>query len=332
VSPKIIGIGLFTAGAAVAAVGGLLLSAPVQSPVPLDLSAPPAIGAVERSTTEASVVAEPAAPVQTAADTAPPNPGAEVPVSRPAATMPPPASTAQASPAEISNVVMQSTPPVATPPPPTDPEPIAPPPSVPPGVAAVEREPQRYVPEQASALVVPPSSAPELIEVTVEEHSVIGIRLDHVVSSLTARVEDRVTATVSRDVEAQDRIAITQGTRLEGTIVAVEAGGKFRERPRLGLRFDTLILGDGTRLAIDTDTIYREGDSPAVDATARVGTGAVAGAILGAVLGGKKGAVIGGAAGAAGGAATVTRGEVELRAGAPLTVRLTDDLVVLVRR
>jgi hypothetical protein len=174
----------------------------------------------------------------------------------------------------------------------------------------------------------------EFEELTVERHSVIGIELDFEISSRTAKVEDRVTATVSRNVEASDRPAIAKGARLEGTIVSVEGGGRFKTRPRLGLRFDTLILRDGTRLKIKTDTIYREGDSPAPDATAKVGAGAVAGAILGAVLGGKKGAVIGGAAGAAGGAATVARGDAEdvtLRAGTPLTVRLTDDLTIIVR-
>lgn len=197
-------------------------------------------------------------------------------------------------------------------------------------------EPQRYVPEFPT---VPPQAAhdplPEFDEVLVERNSVIGIRLDYAISTRTARVEDRVSATVSRDVTVQGRVAIPSGSTLEGTVAVVDRGGKFRDRPRLGLRFDTLVLTDGTRLAVRTDTIYREGDSPTADATARVGGGAVAGAIIGAVLGGKKGAAIGSAAGAAGGAATVMAGdgdEVALRAGAPLTVRLTGELTVLVKR
>jgi hypothetical protein len=177
--------------------------------------------------------------------------------------------------------------------------------------------------------------SPEFDELTIERHSVIGIRLDYEVSTRTARVEDRVSATVSRNVTVDGRVAIPDGAKLEGTIASVDRGGKFRERPRLGLRFDTMILTDGTRLSIKTDTIYREGDSPSADATAKVGAGTVAGAILGAVLGGKKGAAIGGAAGAAGGVATVMSGdgnETAIRAGAPLTVRLADDLTVLVQR
>jgi hypothetical protein len=164
---------------------------------------------------------------------------------------------------------------------------------------------------------------------------VIGIRLDAPVSTRTARVEDRISATVSRDVTVAGRTAIPAGVRLEGTVVSVERGGKFKTRPRLGLQFDRLILADGTRVSLKTDTIYREGDSPTADATARVGTGAVAGAILGAMIGGKKGAAIGTAAGAAGGVATVMRGdqgEASLAAGAPLTVRLTEDVAILINR
>jgi len=213
-----------------------------------------------------------------------------------------------------------------------------------PSAALPAPTPERYVPELEPTRTpdAPPVPAvpivvesPELLELTVARHSVIGIRLDSAVSTRTARVEDRISAVVSRDVTVDGRVAIPIGAKLEGTVTAVDVGGKFRERPRLGLRFDTIILNDGTRLSISTDTIFREGDSPSADATAKVGGGAVAGAILGGVLGGKKGAAIGSAAGAAGGAAVVMRSDGEeaaLRAGAPLTVRLTADLTILVPR
>ncbi|HUR21750.1 MAG TPA: hypothetical protein VMZ90_13120 [Vicinamibacterales bacterium] len=201
----------------------------------------------------------------------------------------------------------------------------------------VEPDVPRYTPEPAVAPTAPtaePRQA-EFDELTVAKHSVIGIRLDGPVSTRTARVEDRVTATVSRDVTVAGRTAIAAGVRLEGTVVLVERGGRFKTRPRLGLQFDRAILADGTRVNLTTDTIYREGDSPVPDATARVGTGAVAGAILGGMIGGKKGAVIGSAAGVAGGVATVMRsdgGEASLTSGAPLTVRLTEGVAILIKR
>ena len=162
----------------------------------------------------------------------------------------------------------------------------------------------------------------------------IGIRIDAPISSETARVEDKVTARVSRDLVVDGRTAIPAGSRLEGTVTAVDPGGKFRERARLGIRFSTLIIGE-TRSAIQTDTIFREGESPAKESTAKVGASAVVGAILGAMVGGKKGAVIGGSAGAAGGTAAVMAGdrqEVLLAAGTPLTVRLSSPVTILIER
>lgn len=227
-----------------------------------------------------------------------------------------------------------SVPPTPQPPPPAAPV-VAPEPA--PVVDPPKVDPPRYIPDPVPS--PPPAPAPEpepqFDELTVERHSVIGIRLDYAVSTRTARVEDRISATVSRNVTVNDRVAIPEGARLEGTVTAVDRGGKFRDRPRLGLQFDTMILTDGTRMSIRTDAIIREGDSPSADAAARVGAGSAVGAILGGLLGGKKGAIIGGAAGAAGGTATVMNGdgnETALKAGAPLTVRLTDDLTVIVRK
>jgi outer membrane biosynthesis protein TonB len=226
--------------------------------------------------------------------------------------------------------------PASTPVTPAAPPPANDPPAPTPVPAAAEAP--RYTPEPAvptPAAATPEPREPEFDELTVARHSVIGIRLDAPISTHTARVEDRVTATVSRDVTVAGRTAIAAGVRLEGTVVLVERGGRFKTRPRLGLQFDRVILADGTRVNLKTDTIYREGDSPTADATAKVGTGAVAGAILGGMIGGKKGAVIGSAAGVAGGVATVMRGdgnEASLTAGAPLTVRLTEDVAILIKR
>jgi hypothetical protein len=176
---------------------------------------------------------------------------------------------------------------------------------------------------------------PRLIEVTVAEDSVIGIRLESGVSSESAKVEDRVSARVTRDVVVDGRTAIPAGARLEGNVTLVERGGKFKERARLGLRFTRLVLSDNSSVRIQTDAIIRDGDSPAGEAASKVGASAVIGAILGGVIGGKKGAVIGGSAGAGGGAAAVAAGgrnEATLVEGTPLTVRLTADVTILVER
>ncbi len=168
-------------------------------------------------------------------------------------------------------------------------------------------------------------------ELVVPADSVIGLQTETSISSEHARVEDRVDGRVTRDVRVNGRVAIPAGTRAIGTVTLVERGGKFKERARLGIRFNTLVLADGTRQSISTETIYREGDAPT--SAPKVGGGAVGGAILGAILGGGKGAVIGGMAGAGAGSAAVMAGDrnaAVLPAGATMTVRMLAPVTVTI--
>jgi hypothetical protein len=115
----------------------------------------------------------------------------------------------------------------------------------------------------------------------------------------------------------------------------VERGGRLRDRARLGIRFNTLALPDGTRLPITTETIYRYGDAPGNGSAAKIGGGAVAGAILGAIIGGGKGAAIGATTGAAGGGAAVMasqRSEATLPSGMEVTARIISPVSVSVER
>jgi hypothetical protein len=176
---------------------------------------------------------------------------------------------------------------------------------------------------------------PEWDDLTIEKASVIGIRLDGTISSETARLEDRVTAHVTRDVNVDGRTAIPAGSRIEGWVTSVTRGGKFKEQARIGIRFTSLILAHDVRVPIQTETIFREGDAPTGEAASKIGASAVVGAILGSVIGGKKGAAVGGAAGAAGGTAVVMAQEgnpAVLANGSALTVRLSSPVVVTVDR
>jgi hypothetical protein len=186
---------------------------------------------------------------------------------------------------------------------------------------------------ESSRPAEPPAKVYE--ELVVSSNSVIGLQTETRLSSETARVEDRVEARVSRDVKVGDTIAIPSGSRAIGSVIQVERGGKFKERARLGIRFTTLVLADGTRLPMSTETIYREGEAPGNGTAAKIGGGAVGGAILGAILGGAKGAAIGATAGAGGGAVAVQAGDrsdVTMPAGSPLTVRLLTPLTVTVEQ
>jgi len=172
-------------------------------------------------------------------------------------------------------------------------------------------------------------------ELVVSADSVIGLQNETTVTSERARVEDRVEARVTRDVRVGDRIAIPAGARALGLVTQVDRGGKFKERARLGIRFQTIVLADGTRLPISTNTIYRDGQAPGNESAAKIGGGAVGGAIIGAIIGGAKGAAIGGMTGAGAGGAVVAAGDrnpATLRAGESVTVHLMSPVTVTSER
>ena len=214
--------------------------------------------------------------------------------------------------------------------------PSAPQPAAPSRESALATIPAPNIPEsqsQPSRPIEPP--APVLEELVVSAQSVIGLQMETSVSSETARVEDEVVARVTRDVKVGDRVVIPSGSRAQGSVTQVERGGKLRERARLGVRFTSIVLADGTRLPIHTETVTREGDSPGRESAAKIGGGAIGGAIIGGLLGGAKGAAIGSTIGAgAGGTAVMAGGRnpATLTAGSPVTVRLEDPVTVTVER
>jgi hypothetical protein len=182
----------------------------------------------------------------------------------------------------------------------------------------------------------PPEPPPRTFEeLVVSADSVLGLRIDSTVSSEVARIEDPVEARVTRDVRVGEDVAIPSGTRALGSVVQVERGGKMKTKARIGIRFHTLVMADGTRLAMSTEAVYREGKSPGQESAAKVGAAAVGGAILGAIIGGGKGAAIGGSIGAAGGSAAVMAGDrnpAVLSSGTAVTVRLRQPVTVTVER
>ncbi len=103
--------------------------------------------------------------------------------------------------------------------------------------------------------VAPLPAEPRFEEFTVPADAVIGLELESSVSSETARVEDRVEARVTRDVRSNGRVVVPAGSRVLGSVSAVERGGKMKERARLGVRFHTLVLADGTGVALQTETV-----------------------------------------------------------------------------
>jgi hypothetical protein len=299
----------------------------------------------------ASPAAEPTA-VVAAPETAPPAPVQETEALvgdlRPAAAVPAPVDPAPSRPAKRAETVVRPAPRPARAPEKTAASKTAPPPpalertwpnsaaTTPPSGSA--SDPAGAVVHEEHPAVEPPhpvDPAPTFEELVVSADSVIGLQTDRSLSSERAKVEDPVEARVARDVRVDGRVAIPAGTRAVGSVMVVERGGKFKDRARLGIRFHTLVMADGVRLPITTETIYRYGDAPGNGSAAKIGGATVVGTILGAIIGGGKGAAIGAATGAGAGtaaAATADRSEATFPAGAEVTARVLSPVTVTLEK
>ena len=210
----------------------------------------------------------------------------------------------------------------------------APPPAAP---AQVQAETPAPLPVEAPRVVeaAPAPPEPRFDDLELPAQSVIGLQLETSVTTETARVEDAVIARGTRDVRVCDLLAIPAGSTAHGEVTLVERGARVRERARLGVRFTSIVLGDGTRVPIDTEPIYREGSSVRNENAAKIGGGAIGGAIIGGILGGAKGAAIGGSIGAGAGTAAVAAGgrnAATLPSGTPVTVSIERPVTVTVER
>jgi hypothetical protein len=212
----------------------------------------------------------------------------------------------------------------------------SPPPAPAPPAAAVPSKSQAETARPADDPPQPePVHVPQFEEVILPASSVIGLQVETSTSTERARIEDRVDARVSRDVMAAGRVAIPAGSRVIGSVTTVERGGKVKEQARLGIRFHTLVLADGTQVPLHTEQVLRMGDERGASSTKKIGGAAVGGAILGAILGGGKGAAAGGAIGAGAGTAAVMAGDrsaATLRQGEYLNIKLSSPATITVPR
>ena len=249
---------------------------------------------------------------------------AAAPASTVAKNMPAPAS---------GHATRQAAPPLSAPAQQPEPPPVTPPTTVPDAPVPTPQQDDIRTPEPPRTIEPAAAREKTFDELVVSADSVVGVQLEKEISSEKAKVEDVVDAQVIRDVRVGSHVAIPSGAHLLGSVTVVERGGKFKERARLGIRFNTLVLADGTKIPISTETIYRTGDPPANGSAAKIGGGAVVGTILGGILGGAKGAAIGAAAGAGGGAAVTAAGDrsvVTFPAGMQMTARFAAPVTITV--
>jgi hypothetical protein len=164
-------------------------------------------------------------------------------------------------------------------------------------------------------------------DVSLAEGTEIQVRLDQSLSSKTSRQEDRITATITQSIRADDgSIAIPAGASVSGTVHEVEPARRPARGGRMGLSFDSINLSGGERVDVTTRVVSLEQES--IDRS-KAGLGALVGGVLGAVFEGTKGAIVGALLGGTG-AVIASRGDdVELPTGTLLTLRLERPVSIL---
>jgi len=306
--------------AAQVAPGGVEQSEDVVGDAPVE----PVPAATPASSSTLSPVAPPAKPRVEAPNRAPaPVKSASAPVK----SGPPPVTSAPARSQSAPRAAETARPAIA------DSRTIATPPTTSIEPKATQPKPIQPAAEPVAPLAPPAPPAPRYVDLVVAPDSVLGLQMETSISSDKAQVEDQVTARVTRDVRVGDRVAIPAGSTARGEVTSVERGGKVKDRARLGIRFTSVVLADGTRVPIETETIYREGDSPTGESAAKIGGGAIGGAIIGGIFGGAKGAAIGASVGGGAGTAAVMAGgrnPATLPSGTPVTVRVVKPATVTV--
>ena len=211
-------------------------------------------------------------------------------------------------------------------------------------VRSTTRQPNRPAPA-VSSQAEPPATAPsgaaptaparpaaEWREVIVPQGTAIPLELETPLSSETTQVEAPVRARVRQAVIVDGVVAIPTGATLSGMVTHVERAGRVQGRAQLAFVFNRL-EADNVREDVNTTPVAYVAESTKGEDAAKIGVGAVGGAIVGGILGGgsgaAKGAVIGGAAGT--GVVLATRGEeVTLGKGTVLAASLASPLIVRV--
>ena len=164
----------------------------------------------------------------------------------------------------------------------------------------------------------------------------IHAALDDSINSRKDTVGRMVTAVVMENITGTDgKTLIAAGSPVRLTVTRLSPARSKSAQGRLRLKVDGIGIGQGLRtVSAEVQAVPHELRGRGVTAgdAAKVGVGAAAGAVAGKVIGkNTKGAVIGGVIGAAGGAVvasqTATR-DVFVKARTPVTLKLTQPLVV----
>jgi len=306
-SPAKIGLA-FTAGLVVA-LGSVMIYLKASSPHPHDADAPPVVQLAQPDNLNTPKAGSPvSAPAATAPSPTPAQPAPVLPEVRHTAqshyvrrrTAPPSQGAIRV---EVSQM-KPSDPPVSAP--------VPMPTGVPPAGAVNEvaqTGPQPPVAPQYNPppMVAPPPPQPHTV--TLPAGTNVIVRLGETISTERNYSGDTFRATLDRPIVLDGFVIADKGSKVLGKIVAADKAGKFEGTANLQVTLTEINTTDGQRVRIETGFFNRKGPSNTKEEAAKIGGGAVLGAIIGALAGGGKGAAIGAGAGGAAGTGAVALGK-----------------------
>ncbi len=179
-------------------------------------------------------------------------------------------------------------------------------------------QPQAAAPAQpaapkpaATTPVAAPAPAPvrEVAEtLTVPTGTLVLVRLQKDVSSVTAKQGDRFQAFLDQDIAANGRMIVAKGAKVYGVVTEVDQGSKMKGKALLSVALTDLQVGDQV-VSIKTQPLQVQGQKSS--GGKKLAGGALLGTTIGAIAGGGEGAAIGAAVGAGVGGAAAAAGDVD---------------------
>jgi TolA-binding protein len=148
----------------------------------------------------------------------------------------------------------------------------------------------------------------------------VDVRIERELSSETAQVEDRFTATTMVDLYQGNDVLIPAGSTMRGVVSSVNKATRTDRKGSLTVAFDQVTVRGRNYPIRATVTQALESEGIKGEA-AKIGAGAGVGAIIGGILGGAKGALLGVLIGGGGTIAATEGTDVKLPAGTVLRVR-----------
>lgn len=185
------------------------------------------------------------------------------------------------------------------------------PPAYQPPVPVPAGQPIRMVNEEqpVSQPINQPTPPPQPHTVTLQGGTNLVVRLGETLSTDHNYSGDTFRATLDRPIILDGFVIAEKGSKVLGKIVGLDKAGKFEGTSNLQLVLTEINTTDGQRVRIQTGFVNRKGAANDGAAVAKVGGGAVLGAVIGALAGGGKGAAIGAGAGGAVGAGAAMAGK-----------------------